>query len=168
MQFNSADMVCFRQGKLFYVTSTTVTSTHTTSTLCFMKRSCDQTSPFALPGRPASLGATSKTCATGCGCVPLNVVCPTAPAAMRCTLPGELPQAPPVAPALMPCPAGCVQGPLGPIPDPCNSCTVTNSMADMMIPPCPGRKKKRAILESALFEGFNISPSPSSQADIKR
>ena len=58
--------------------------------------------------------------------------------------------------------AGC------PGPDPCNSCTVTNAMADMMIPACMGRKKKRAILESALFEGFNISPSPSSQADIER
>merc|ERR1719275_325837 len=95
-------------------------------------------------------------------------MCPTGPPAnARCIFPGE-PNAPGAPAAGNPlCQAGCVQGPMGPIPDPCNSCTVTNSMADMMIPPCPGRKKKRAILDSVLFEGFNISPSPSSQADIE-
>ena len=64
------------------------------------------------------------------------------------------------------CPPGCFPRPGI---DPCNSCTVTDSMVDMMIPVCPGRKKKRAILESALSEeGRNISPSPSSQSDIER
>ena len=151
-------MVCFRQGKLFYVTSTTVTSTHTTSTLCFMKQSCQSSPPFDTPGGVATPGGGAKMCSTGCGCAPAPVMCPQAP---PCRLPGDVAGNPA-------CPAGCVQGPMGPIPDPCNSCTVTNSMADMMIPPCPGRKKKRAILDSMLFEGFNISPSPSSQADIER
>ena len=109
--------------------------------------------------------AGAKMCATGCGCVAASVMCPAGPPA--CILPGG-------AGAAQACPLGCVfvpgvgAAPGGPGPDPCNSCTVTNSMADMMIPPCPGRKKKRAILESALFEGFNISPSPSSHADIER
>ena len=157
-------MVCFRQGKLFYVTSTTVTSTHTTSTLCFMKQSCQSSPPFDTPGGVATPGGGAKMCSTGCGCAPAPVMCPQAP---PCRLPGDVAGNPA-------CPAGCVRLPavgaaVGlPGPDPCNSCTVTNSMADMMIPPCPGRKKKRAILESVLFEGFNISPSPSSQGDIAR
>ena len=160
-------MACFRQGKLFYVTSTTVTSTHTTSTLCFMKQSCQSSPPFDTPGGVADPASGAKMCSTGCGCAPANVMCPQGPPA--CLLPDDAPN-----PAAMRCPAGCIRMPaVGavagiPGPDPCNSCTVTNSMADMMIPPCPGRKKKRAILESALFEGFNISPSPSSQADIER
>ena len=124
-------------------------------------------------------------CAPGCGCVPITgVMCPQGggggPA--RCIFPGDTGavldgRGTPVAPAvpLMACPAGCVPGPAGPIPDPCNSCTVTNAMVDMMVSACPGsmmgstgRKKKRAILESQLFDGFNISPSPSSQSDIER
>ena len=68
------------------------------------------------------------------------------------------------------CPAGCVPGPMRPIRDPCNSCTVTDSMADMMVATCPGRKKKRAILESALLaDHTQISPSPAiSQSDFER
>ena len=157
-------MVCFRQGRLFYVTSTTVTSTHTTSTLCFMKQSCQSSPPFDTPGGVVAPGFGAKMCSTGCGCAPATVMCPAG-----CRLPGAIGANPP-------CPLGCVVIPGAggaaaagaPGPDPCNSCTVTNSMADMMIPPCMGRKKKRAILDSVLFEGFNISPSPSSQADIER
>ena len=61
-------MLCFRQGKLFYVTSTTVTSTHTTSTLCFMKQSCQSSPPFDTPGGVATPGGGAKMCSTGCGC----------------------------------------------------------------------------------------------------
>ena len=120
-------------------------------------------------------------CAPGCGCVPITgVMCPQG--RQRCIFPGDdnavidgTGAAAMAMPPLMACPAGCVPGPAGPIPDPCNSCTVTNAMVDMMVSACPGsmmgstgRKKKRAILESQLFDGFNISPSPSSQSDIER
>jgi len=147
-----------RHGKLFYVTSTTVTSILKTSTLCFTKESCDKKDPFDAPGEG------TKMCATGCACAPITgVTCPNGvPAGTACNIPGSGGTGPA-------CPAGCVAGPMSPIPDPCNSCTVTDSMANMMIPVCPGRKKKRAILESALSEeeGGNISPSPTSMSDIE-
>ena len=58
----------------------------------------------------------------------------------------------------------------GGLNDNCDSCTVTDSMLDMMMPPCPmgGRRKRRAVLESSEEQGLNISPSPSVELDIKR
>ena len=167
-------MPCFRQGKLFYVTSTTVTTTLTTSTLCFMKESCDQKDPFDPPGPPAA-GAMmmSKMCAAGCSCAEASVMCPPG-----CFIPGSGPD-PACATETGPtrcarCPAGCVPNPNGlpnadAIADPCNSCTISDPMANMMLPVCPGGKKKRAILDFGLpEEGLNISPSPPSQPDIER
>merc|ERR1719356_483081 len=77
----------------------------------------------------------------------------------------------------MRCPPGCVSpgpgmvpagGVIQAIPDPCDRCTVTDSMADMMVATCPGRKR-RAILEPALLgDHTQISPSPAiSQSDHK-
>ena len=162
------------------MTSTTVTTTIETSTLCFTKPSCASQPPFDPPGAGAPAGAAagaspmgSKMCATGCGCARNTaVMCPTG-----CIIPGAgiaLPGAggPP------PCPPGCVTGPppgmgaglLQAIPDPCDRCTVTDSMVDMMVATCPGRKKRRAILESALLaDHTQISPSPAiSQSDFER
>ena len=158
------------------MTSTTVTTTVETSTLCFTKPSCASQPPFDPPGAPAAAAASPmgpKMCATGCGCAQNTaVMCPTG-----CIIPGagiRLPGAggPP------PCPPGCVTGPppgmgagvLQAIPDPCDRCTVTDSMADMMVATCPGRKKKRAILESALLsDRTDISPSSATSiSDIER
>ena len=169
----------FRRGRLFFVTSTTVTTTITTSTLCFTKPSCASQPPFDPPGAGAPAGAAagaspmgSKMCATGCGCARNTaVMCPTG-----CIIDGAG-SAP--GPGNNRCPPGCVSpgpgmvpagGLIQAIPDPCDRCTVTDSMADMMVATCPGRKKKRAILESALLaDHTQISPSPAiSQSDFER
>ena len=164
-------MASFRHGRLFFVTSTTVTATLKTSTLCFTKPSCASQAPFDPPGVPAGGGASPmgpKMCATGCPCAPLTaVMCGTGAAAgARCRIfrTGPTPRGVPL------CPAGCVPGPIRPIRDPCDSCTVTDSMADMMVATCPGRKKRRAILESApLGDQKEISPSPAiSHSDFER
>ena len=158
------------------MTSTTVTTTVKTSTLCFTKPSCASQPPFDPPGAPAAAGASPmgpKMCATGCGCAQNSaVVCPTG-----CIIPGAG-ILPPTGPGIMPCPPGCVTGPppgmgagvLQAIPDPCDRCTVTDSMADLMVATCPGRKKRRAILESApLGDQKEISPSPAiSHSDFER
>ena len=168
------------------MSSTLVTSVLKTSSLCITKQACSAQAPFNMPGLPASVAA-NKMCAAGCGCAALTgVTCtlppPAAPRAMAvaCTFPGTPNVVGANQPA--PCPPGCVVGAMGPTPDPCNSCTVTDTMADMMISTCPGRKKKRAILESALLsdegtiqespfltDGLEISPSrATSVTDIER
>ena len=70
--------------------------------------------------------------------------------------------------SFMPC--GLCAWAYSPLRDPCDSCTVTDSMADMMVATCPGRKKKRAILESALLsDRTDIFPSSASSiSDIER
>ena len=165
-------MASFRRGRLFFVTSTTVTATLKTSTLCFTKPSCASQAPFDPPGVPAGGGASPmgpKMCATGCACAPLTgVMCggTGAAAGARCRIfgTGPTPRGVPL------CPAGCVPGPIRPIRDPCDRCTVTDSMADMMVATCPGRKKRRAILESALLsDRTDISPSSATSIpDIER
>ena len=162
------------------MTSTTVTTTIETSTLCFTKPSCASQPPFDPPGAAAGAAAGaspmgSKMCATGCGCAQNTaVMCPT-----NCIIPGAG-SPPPMGPGIMPCPPGCVTGPAPPgmaamaapqaMPDPCDRCTVTDSMADMMVATCTGRRKKRAILESTfLADHTEISPSPAiSHSDFER
>ena len=136
------------------MTSTTVTTTVETSTLCFTKPSCASQAPFDPPGTPAAAGASPmgpKMCGTGCGCARITgVMCPRNCVLLMRGAAGN---------AM--CPLGCVPGGRRAIPDPCNSCTVTDPMADMMVATCPGRKKRRAILEPAFREETTeISPSP--------
>ena len=144
----------FRSGRFFFVTSTTVTQTLTTSTLCFKKESCAERDPSS----PS--GVNPKICASGCKCVPLTVTCPPS-----CEIAGSG--------TGTACPPGCVRGPGGQaIADPCDSCTLSDPLADMMIPTCPAgkKKKKRAIADSAMLPlgDLTISPTPTYPATVKR
>ena len=144
------------------MTTTTAAQTLTTSTLCFRKESCAVRDPYSPPGlKPAS---DPKICAPGCRCVAItDVTCPEDCQFVDVDGTDDAEE----------CPTGCVPGPDDEaIPDPCNSCTVNDPLADMVIPTCPAvrGKKKRAIEDSAMLPlgDLTISPTATYPATIER
>ena len=109
----------YRKGKLFFVSSTTITSTLKTSTVCLTHQSPAAAAATSCQNPSSPPGSRAKMCGLGCRCVPgtLGVLCApfcgtrkNAPCAPGCFCQPNCGTADPATPILRPCDLGATSG----------------------------------------------------------